>query len=242
MLIYIVKVKIMKKSFVLLLTAAFVFVTCLSLNNLLSRVKLSSQHFNSSKFSLVIDPGHGGRDAGTNAADMTLEKDINLAIAQNLHDFAAVSGMSVSMTRTGDYLVYGSGDDRNRSDLYNRYDYINSVDNALLVSIHQNHYEDTSQWGMQIWYTVNDSKSKQLADRILEYDKKFLQPDNQRTNKPSDDSYYLLYKAKVPSVMVECGFMSNVEENNLLKTDEYRQKVAYVILLGLNDMMKEQEQ
>ena len=95
------------------------------------------------------------------------------------------------MTRTGDYLVYKAGDDKKRSDLYNRFDYINSVDNAVLVSIHQNHFADTSQWGMQIWYTVNDPLSKALAANILAYDK------------PSDDSYYLLYKAKVPSVMVE---------------------------------------
>ena len=142
------------------------------------------------------------------------------------------------MTRTGDYLVYKAGDDKKRSDLYNRFDYINSVDNAVLVSIHQNHFADTSQWGMQIWYTVNDPLSKALAANILAYDKQHLQPGNRRENKPSDDSYYLLYKAKVPSVMVECGFMSNVKENNQLKQDVYRRRVAFCILAGLCDTMK----
>ena len=145
---------------------------------------------------------------------------------------------SASMTRTGDYLVYKAGDDKKRSDLYNRFDYINSVDNAVLVSIHQNHFADTSQWGMQIWYTVNDPLSKALAAHILAYDKQHLQPGNRRENKPSDDSYYLLYKAKVPSVMVECGFMSNVKENNQLKQDVYRRRVAFCILAGLSDTMK----
>lgn len=91
---------------------------------------------------------------------------------------------------------------------------------------------------MQIWYTVNDPLSKALAANILAYDKQHLQPGNRRENKPSDDSYYLLYKAKVPSVMVECGFMSNVKENNQLKQDVYRRRVAFCILAGLSDTMK----
>ena len=172
------------------------------------------------------------------AADGTAEKEINLAIARDLYAFAVISGIPASMTRTGDYLVYKAGDDKKRSDLYNRFDYINSVDNAVLVSIHQNHFADTSQWGMQIWYTVNDPLRKALAANILAYDNQHLQPGNRRENKPSDDSYYLLYKAKVPSVMVECGFMSNVKENNQLKQDVYRRRVAFCILAGLSDTMK----
>ena len=187
---------------------------------------------------VIIDPGHGGMDVGTVAADGTAEKEINLAIARDLYAFAVISGIPASMTRTGDYLVYKAGDDKKRSDLYNRFDYINSVDNAVLVSIHQNHFADTSQWGMQIWYTVNDPLSKALAANILAYDKQHLQPGNRRENKPSDDSYYLLYQAKVPSVMVECGFMSNVKENNQLKQDVYRRRVAFCILAGLSDTMK----
>lgn len=183
-------------------------------------------------------PGHGGMDVGTVAADGTAEKEINLAIARDLYAFAVITGIPASMTRTGDYLVYKSGDNKKRSDLYNRFDYINSIDNAVLVSIHQNHFADTSQWGMQIWYTVNDPLSKALAAHILAYDKQHLQPGNRRENKPSDDSYYLLYKAKVPSVMVECGFMSNVKENNQLKQDVYRRRVAFCILAGLSDTMK----
>ena len=192
----------------------------------------------SSVQTVVIDPGHGGMDVGTVAADGTAEKEINLAIARDLYAFAVISGIPASMTRTGDYLVYKAGDNKKRSDLYNRFDYINSVDNAVLVSIHQNHFADTSQWGMQIWYTVNDPLSKALAAHILAYDKQHLQPGNRRENKPSDDSYYLLYKAKVPSVMVECGFMSNVKENNQLKQDVYRRRVAFCILAGLSDTMK----
>lgn len=90
-------------------------------------------------------------------------------------------------------------------------DYINSVSKATLISIHQNHFEVEKEWGIQIWYSPNDNLSKELADSILTISKDNLQKNNRRENKKSDSSYYLLYKAKVPSVMVECGFMSNNE-------------------------------
>lgn len=225
----------MKRVFIVLLTLIFVFVGCLSLNYALVQVRFSASDARYRRVNIVIDAGHGGRDSGTSAPDQTREKDINLAIALNLYDMAMISGISAFLTRDGDYLLYAENDNRNRSDLYNRYDYINTVANSVLVSIHQNFYSETSQWGMQIWYSQNDTKSKVLADSILHFNKKYLQPENERQNKASDDSYYLLYHAKVPSVMVECGFMSNSTENELLKTEEYRQKLSYCILLGVNE-------
>lgn len=119
-------------------------------------------------------------------------------------------------------------------------DYINSVDKSTLISIHQNHFEDEKEHGMQIWYSPNDNKSPILADSILNVTKEFLQPDNKRLNKKSDSSYYLLHKAKVPSVMVECGFMSNREENKKLQDEKYQNKLAYLIMLGLNIYITEE--
>ena len=104
-----------------------------------------------SRVNLVIDPGHGGIDAGTIGTDGAKEKDINLSIALILYDFAMVSGISAFLTRDGDYLVYGENDDKTRSDLYNRMDYINSIENSVLISIHQNHFDDEKEWGMQVW-------------------------------------------------------------------------------------------
>lgn len=228
----------MKRILSVLLCGIFVFVSCCSLQLLFRYAAPSAVQYPDAPYHLVIDPGHGGVDVGTVAADGTAEKQINLAIAKDLYAFALVSGIPASMTRTGDYLVYRPGDDKKRSDLYNRFDFINSIDRAVLVSVHQNHFADTSQWGMQIWYSVNDSLSKELADNILAYDKRHLQPGNQRENKPSGSSYYLLHKAKVPSVMVECGFMSNLKENNQLKTESYQRRVAFCILAGLCDTMK----
>lgn len=129
------------------------------------------------------------------------------------------------MTRSGDYeTYYDEKDDKTRSDLYNRMDLVNSIENSVLISIHQNHFEDSEEHGTQIWYSANTAKSKVLADSILQCIKSNLQSDNKRENKESGSSYYLLYKAKSPSIMVECGFVSNPEENKLLQNSEYQQK------------------
>lgn len=230
----------MKKLIIICLTFVFTFVSCFAINVILEKTASVSDFSKEKRINLVIDAGHGGVDAGTIGVDGTKEKGINLSIAQKLYDFAMVSGVSSFLVRDGDYLVYGENDDKTRSDLYKRLDYINSINNSLLISIHQNHFEEESEWGMQIWYSPNDSKSPILADKILNITKQNLQPENKRLNKPSDNSYYILYKASVPSVMVECGFMSNTEENLKLQNEKYQKELAYSIMLGLNEYITEE--
>ena len=116
-------------------------------------------------------------------------------------------------------------------------DFINSIDNSALISIHQNHYESEAEWGMQIWYSANNKESKIMAQSIADTSSNFLHNDNNRQCKESDDSYYLLYKAKVPSVMVECGFMSNTDENRKLQTENYQKNLAYSIMVGFNEFL-----
>lgn len=230
----------MRKLIIICLTFVFTFVSCFAINVILEKTASVSDFSKEKRINLVIDAGHGGTDAGTIGVDGTKEKGINLSIAQKLYDFAMVSGVSSFLVRDGDYLVYNENDDKSRSDLYNRLDYINSINNSLLISIHQNHFEEESEWGMQIWYSPNDSKSPILADKILNISKQNLQPENKRLNKPSDNSYYILYKASVPSVMVECGFMSNTEENTKLQNEKYQKELAYSIMLGLNEYITEE--
>lgn len=227
----------MKKTYLIILAAVFTFVSCFSINAVLEREKEVSSKNYRSKYTVVIDAGHGGLDAGTIGIDGTEEKIINLSIAKMLYDYLMVSGIRCFFTRDGDYLVYGKNDDTSRSDLYNRMDFINSIDNSALISIHQNHFESEAEWGMQIWYSANNNESKIMAQSIADTSKNFLHNDNNRLCKESDDSYYLLYKAKVPSVMVECGFMSNAEENRKLKTEEYQNNLAYSIMVGFNEFL-----
>lgn len=230
----------LKRVFLIALVIIFTFVSCLAINSYSRRFKSINNYQELNRINLVIDAGHGGIDVGTIGVDNSLEKGINLNIALALYDFSVISGISSFMTRDGDYLVYKQNDDRRRSDLYNRMNFINSIDNSVLVSIHQNHFENEKEWGMQVWYSPNDEKSPVLADNILDISKQFLQPDNTRVNKISDNSYYLLYKAECPSVMVECGFMSNTNENKLLQDNEYQKKLAYSILLGINKYITEE--
>ena len=182
---------------------------------------------------VIIDPGHGGIDVGTVGIDGSLEKNINLSISLDLYDFLMVSGINTVLTRDGDYEMYRAGEQRTKSDLYNRMDYINSVPDSILISIHQNHFENEAEWGTQVWFSPNDEISPTLADKILQSVKKNIQPENKRENKVSDNSYYILYKAQKPSVMVECGFVSNENENKRLQDKEYQRDMAYSILVGI---------
>lgn len=224
----------MKKSLLVIFTTIFTFVSCFYMSFVFEKKRTASANSAFSQYTIVIDAGHGGKDAGTIGIDGTNEKDINLAISLMLFDYLMVSGINAQMTRYDDYEVYEENEGRTRSDLYNRLDLINSINNSVLVSVHQNHFDDEKEWGTQIWYSANTPESKKMAESILSVVKKHIQPDNKRENKKSGNDYYLLYKASVPSIMVECGFMSNKRENDLLKNNEYQSKFAYAILLGLN--------
>ena len=223
----------MKRFYTVIIMITFLLVCCFSYNKIESKENIANATSIKSRCTVIIDAGHGGKDAGTSGVDNTKEKDINLSIALILRDYLLVSGINTVLIRDGDYEFYPEGTDISRSDLYNRLDFVNSIPNSVLISIHQNHFEDEREWGTQIWYSANNPESKVLADSVLANIKELLQPDNNRENKASDDSYYLLYKASVPSIMVECGFMSNEEENNKLKDIEYQNKIAFAILTGI---------
>lgn len=227
----------MKRAMIISVVFVFTFVSCFCIDNILKKTSYVASNYINNRYNIVLDAGHGGKDSGTIAEDGTLEKNINLDIVLNLYDFLMFCGINCFTIRNTDDEYYPSGSDRGRSDLYNRLDFVNSIDNSILISIHQNQFADASQWGMQIWYTANESSSKLLADEILNISKNFLQPNNERVNKPSDNSYYILYKASVPSVMVECGFMSNKNENEKLKSSEYQKQLAYTITMGINSYL-----
>lgn len=224
----------MKRFTAMLSVLALTVVSCLCINILFSGKSMPSNSIHMSRKTVVIDAGHGGIDVGTIGIDKTNEKDINLQIALKLYDYLMFSGINSILIRDGDYEFYKNGETRNRSDLYNRFDYINSIENSVLISIHQNHFSDEREHGTQIWYSGNREESKVLADNILSDVKTFLQPNNERENKQSDNSYYLLYNAKVPSIMIECGFMSNAEENKKLQDENYQKLFSFCILTGIS--------
>lgn len=225
----------MKKALMILFSGFLLIAVCINLSYKIDDVMVKTVGINNvkTKKTVIIDPGHGGIDVGTVGIDGSLEKNINLSISLDLYDYLMVSGINTVLTRDGDYEVYKAGEKRTKSDLYNRMDFINSVPDSILISIHQNHFENEAEWGTQVWFSPNDEISPTLADKILQSVKKNIQPENKRENKVSDNSYYILYKAQKPSVMVECGFVSNKNENNKLQDKEYQKDMAYSILAGI---------
>lgn len=225
----------MKKALMILFSGFLLIAVCINISYKIDDVMVKTVGINNiqTQKTVIIDPGHGGIDVGTVGIDGSLEKNINLSISLDLYDFLMVSGINTVLTRDGDYEMYRAGEQRTKSDLYNRMDYINSVPDSILISIHQNHFENEAEWGTQVWYSPNDEISPTLADKILQSVKKNIQPENKRENKKSDDSYYILYKAQKPSVMIECGFVSNENENKRLQDKEYQRDMAYSILVGI---------
>ena len=190
---------------------------------------------------IVIDAGHGGEDGGAQANGL-LEKDINLAIALKLRDMLKASGFEVVMTRESDVSIYDSSastvHEKKVSDMQNRVSMINSSDKNILISIHQNKFEQSQYSGAQIFYSDNLPESAKLAEKIRLSVTGLLQPDNKRELKTDGDSIYILKNAQVPAVIVECGFLSNVEEAKKLSDEKYQTEMAFAIYCGFLDYNK----
>ncbi len=186
------------------------------------------------KMHVLIDAGHGGADGGAEAADGTLEKTINLAIAQPLGELLQVMGCAVSYTRTTDVMIHTEGDslrERKVSDMRNRLALAQQAD--LTVSIHQNKFPQAQYSGTQVFYGVKAAQSRAVADAIRTQVLSLLQPQNTRELKKGDASIYLLSEVTRPIVLVECGFLSNPAELAKLKTEEYRRCLAFAIAGGI---------
>lgn len=185
---------------------------------------------------VVIDAGHGGEDSGA-VANSVLEKDINLEIALKLRDMLKASGIEVKMIRESDVSIYdtASGTIRERkvSDLKNRVKIVNNNKKNILVSIHQNKFEQSKYSGAQMFYSTNNDKSQILAENIRKSITGLIQPENKRELKKGGSDIYLLNKAAVPAVIVECGFISNEEEAKNLSNEEYQSKIAFAIYCGI---------
>lgn len=194
--------------------------------------------------SVIIDPGHGGVDGGAVSADGIVEKSINLNISMKLKSLCELAGIDVIMTRETDISIHDSNADtikkQKTSDLHNRLKIADSHPEAILVSVHQNKYSGASSCGMQVFYSGNAPESKTLADCIQTYTVSNIQKSNDREVKQITKAVYLIYNAKQPAVLVECGFLSNREEAEKLNTESYQSEIAYSIFGGIINFYKEQ--
>lgn len=187
---------------------------------------------------IMIDAGHGGEDGGAQAGGV-VEKDINLDIARKAADILRLSGYTVKEVRREDASVYSDDADTLRekkvSDLNNRVKLFNERDNQLVVSIHQNKFDNSKYHGTQIFYSENHPDSVDLAKAIQTSVVLLLQNDNTRKIKPSGKDIFILKNTTVPAVIVECGFLSNPEELRKLTDQTYQKEIAYAIVMGVID-------
>lgn len=178
---------------------------------------------------VIIDAGHGGEDPGAIGNSGTLEKDINLSIALKLQRFIEQSGGVVLVTRADDAKMEGS----KKNDMQLRKKLRDSENGDIFISIHLNSFPSSSCNGAQTFY-ANDEQSKKLAEKIQKNMVELLDENNTRIAKKLTD-VYLLKKVNIPSVIVECGFLSNSKEEKLLNDETYQSKIAMSIYLGINE-------
>lgn len=220
-----------KKSIILTFSLMFVFIMSSFIYNSYQKSMVTSVTSNV----IVIDPGHGGEDGGAVGVTGIKEKDLNLKIALKLKEKLLNSGINVVMTRETDIMLCDKNQQkkRKRTDFDNRIKIAQNYNNAIFISIHMNYFEDNSQSGAQIFYSKNNPESKEIASILREELKNSLNPNNKRQIKPSGKEIYLLSNLKIPACLIECGFISNPTEEQLLMSDNYQEKIAETIKNGL---------
>lgn len=190
------------------------------------------------KYTVVVDAGHGGVDGGATSCTGVLESQFNLEIATKLNDLLNLLGINTIMIRNTDCSVYTEGEtiaQKKISDLKERVRIVNNTENCLLVSIHQNHFSDERYSGAQVFYAPTEG-SQALAKSMQ---KTFVETINHNSNRLEKraNSIYLMQNIHSTGVLVECGFLSNPQEEYALRTKEYQQKVCSVIACSVSNFL-----
>ena len=190
----------------------------------------------------IIDPGHGGIDGGATSCTGVLESQINLEIAHRVNDLFCLMGYDTIMIRTTDESVYTEGSTiaaQKISDLKERVRITNEAENGLLVSIHQNTYSDSRYNGAQVFYAPTEG-SEQLAKQLQQDMISTLNLSSTRRAKKADSVYFLQH-ITCPGVLIECGFLTNPQEEANLRNAEYQKKLAAVIASSCSRFLSETE-
>lgn len=178
---------------------------------------------------IIIDAGHGGEDGGATSCTGVLEKTINLEISIRLQNLFHLLGIKTKMTRTDDSAINTTGNTiakRKLSDLKNRLELVNQTSNGILLSIHQNYFSDSKYSGAQMFF--NQTEDGKLLAQLLQSEFRNSLSNNNRKAKAASGVYLMKY-AEVPAVLIECGFLSNPEEESRLRDPEYQKKLCCII-------------
>ena len=196
------------------------------------------------KPTIVIDPGHGGEDGGAIGLDGVRESRINLAVSLRMDSLLGLFGWPCVLTRMEESIEYPpdavSVKKRKQADLERRVQLVNNLSDPVLISIHQNKYPDVGPQGAQVLYR-DDADSICLAGFVQGRLKEALESDNVRPSVPISDSIYLMRKVCCPAILVECGFLSNPEESNLLRSSAYQTRLALCMACACAEYAREWE-
>ena len=179
---------------------------------------------------IVIDAGHGGEDGGATSCTGILESAFNLEISLRLDSLFHLMGYSTQMVRNSDTAIHTQGETiaaRKASDLKARVRLANETENSLLISIHQNYFTESQYSGAQVFYPKTEG-SQVLANALQNAFREMLNPGSNRREKPTS-GVYLMEHITCPGVLIECGFLSNPDEEACLRSSEYQKKICCVI-------------
>ena len=185
---------------------------------------------------IVLDAGHGGWDPGKTGTNGKNEKELNLAVVEKLKDYLEQSGAEVILTRSSDDAL---GKEK-QADMAERKRIANESGAEILLSIHQNAFPSAKAKGAQVFYHNSSEKGKLLAECVQENLRNRVDGSNSRQAK-ENTSYYILKTTEIPAVIVECGFLSNGEEEKLLNDGAYQEKLAWAIYCGILDYFEKSD-
>ena len=187
---------------------------------------------------IIIDAGHGGEDGGAVSSNGVSEAQINLNIALKLQNLLEQSGATVVLTRSDENAIYDIDKktlrQKKNSDLKNRVKIGNTSSADIFVSIHLSKIDQSQYYGWQTFYKNGNEQGKKLATCIQNNLNEAIQKENKRTPLKISD-VYIIKNVEIPTTIVECGFLSNPEEEKQLQTDEYQNKLAWGIYNGIMD-------
>lgn len=202
---------------------------------------MSKSTAGSGKLCVVIDAGHGGDDPGKVGINGAKEKDINLKIAGFVKQYLEAEGVEVVMTRESDEGLYDvNASNKKVQDMKRRIEVIDKANPVITVSIHQNSYPEEYVHGAQVFYYNGSAESQKLAESIQAQLVAKADPENKRQVK-ANSSYYLLKKTGTPIVIVECGFLSNSAEAAKLCDEDYQDRVAWAVHMGIMQYLNEND-
>ena len=211
-----------------LLATIFTFVLCVG-----AIVGRPASGATASKVKIVLDAGHGGIDGGVlGGLTGVKESELNLKVVKKLEKYLINAGMSVTLTRNSDAGLYGvATSNLKKKDMQRRKEIIEDVNPDLVVSVHMNKYSLTTRRGAQVFYKQSNENSQLLAMQIQKSFNEMQEASRECSILTGD--YYILNCTQYPSVIAECGFLSNNQDELLLVTDEYQEKIAYAIFKGI---------